>query len=63
MSLDTTTTPSNADTLAGDEPPIAVTFPEYEARYRELFRDQNPTPGDVRNAYIKYASTRRAPRY
>jgi hypothetical protein len=53
-------TPDAATDPANDEPPVAVTFQEYEARYRELFRDQSPTSGDVRNAYTKYASTRQA---
>jgi hypothetical protein len=56
------TPPEAAPNLANDEPPIAVSFQEYEVMYRELFRDKSPTPGDVRNAYFKYASTRRPPR-
>jgi hypothetical protein len=55
-------TPDAATDPANDEPPVAVTFQEYEVMYRELFRDKSPTPGDVRNAYFKYASTRRPPR-
>jgi hypothetical protein len=56
------TPPEATPNLANDEPPIAVSFQEYEVMYRELFREQNPTRGDVQRGYGIYLSTRQAPR-
>jgi hypothetical protein len=55
--------PDNTAAAPTDTPEIAVTFQVYEARYRELFREQSPTAADVRNAYMTYLFTRQAPQH